>query len=152
MDTLTKERRSEVMGLIRNKDTVPELVIRRLLHGMGYRFRLHGGALPGRPDIVLRRWKAVIFVHGCFWHRHKGCPKTRTPKSRIAFWEAKFDTNMKRDREAGRKLRRLGWRVLVIWECQLQKLDWLRSRIETFLEEEKPCVPSNSSRERAGSR
>lgn len=106
------------MSRIRGRDTQPELLVRSALHRAGYRFRLHRKDLPGRPDIVLPKYHTVVFVHGCFWHRHAGCRFTYTPKSRIAFWQNKFDANVERDRLARDKLRRLGWTVVTVWECQ----------------------------------
>lgn len=134
MDTLTTAERSEIMGRVRSKNTRPEIAVRRLLHGMGYRFRLHRSDLPGRPDIVFPRKRVAVFVHGCFWHRHVGCPSTRTPKSRVAFWTGKFNDNMRRDRAARRALRRDGWRVLVVWECQVANVERLVNRIRRFME------------------
>ena len=135
MDTLSPSQRSQVMGRVRSKDTRPELAVRSLLHGMGYRFRLHSTELPGKPDIVLPRHQVAIFVHGCFWHRHPGCRANRTPKSRLAFWRAKFSANVKRDRAARQALRRHGWRVLVVWECELADPDHLRGKLARFIKE-----------------
>lgn len=121
MDSLTPEKRSWNMSRIKGKDTKPELLVRSLLHRAGYRFTVNGPknkSLPGRPDIVLPKFKAVVFVHGCYWHRHRNCKYAYTPKSRVEFWEAKFDANVKRDRRNQRDLKRLGWKVVVIWECQ----------------------------------
>ena len=121
MDHLTPERRSWNMSRIPNKDTKPELLVRSLLHRAGYRFTVNGPknkSLPGRPDIVLPKFKAVVFVHGCYWHRHRNCKYAYTPKSRVEFWEAKFDANVKRDRRNQRDLRKLGWKMIVVWECQ----------------------------------
>ena len=109
------------MSRIKGKDTKPELLVRSLLHRAGYRFTVNGPknkSLPGRPDIVLPKFKAVVFVHGCYWHRHQNCKYAYTPKSRVEFWNAKFDTNVKRDHRNQRDLKRLGWKVVVIWECQ----------------------------------
>ncbi len=117
------------MSRIRATNTKPELVVRSLLHGMGFRYRLHVRALPGCPDIVLPRWQCIILVHGCFWHRHQGCHLAYTPKSRKAFWNKKFEGNVYRDRNALTKLRHLGWRVLVVWECELQDHDRLTHRL-----------------------
>lgn len=137
MDTLTPAERSERMRRVKSRDTSPELVVRRLLHGMGYRYRLHGSDLPGRPDIVFRRRRKVVFVHGCFWHRHPdpACPLARWPKSRLEFWGAKFESNVARDRVVMDQLARLGWRAAVVWECQLRDLPVLKSRLREFLEE-----------------
>ena len=120
MDRLTKEHRSWNMSRIGGKDTRPELLVRSLLHRMGYRFRLHPAALPGRPDIVLPRHGAALLIHGCFWHRHKACRYAYQPKSRPDFWTEKFDANVRRDRKVIAALRKLGWRVRVVWECELR--------------------------------
>ena len=107
------------MSRIRGKDTQPELALRKVLHGLGFRYRLHGVGLPGKPDIVLSRYKAVVFVHGCFWHRHKGCSIATTPKSNTAYWIDKFEQNKVRDQKVKKKLQTLGWRVFVVWECEV---------------------------------
>jgi DNA mismatch endonuclease (patch repair protein) len=133
MDTLSPQERSERMGRVKGKDTKPELVVRRLVHRLGFRYRLHSSALPGKPDLVFGRRKCLIFVHGCFWHRHQGCPLCRTPKSRLDFWEPKLEENRKRDSRNQRRLRRDGWRLMVIWECQLADENRLRRRILEFL-------------------
>jgi DNA mismatch endonuclease (patch repair protein) len=117
MDTLTVEQRSAVMSRVRSKNTRPELIVRSILHRMGFRFRLHRSDLPGRPDIVLPRHGAVVFVHGCFWHGHH-CKRGSEPSSNIEFWRDKIDGNRRRDRRSIRRLRRDGWRVVVVWECQ----------------------------------
>ena len=135
MDHLTPERRSWNMSRIPNKNTKPELLVRSLLHRAGYRFTVNGRknkSLPGRPDIVLPKFKAVVFVHGCYWHRHRNCKYAYTPKSRVEFWEAKFDANVKRDRRNQRDLKRLGWKVIVIWECQTRTQSQL-NRILTHI-------------------
>lgn len=119
-DVISRVRRSELMSRIRGSDTKPEFAVRRGLHRAGFRFRLHQGRLPGRPDLVLARYRAVIFVHGCFWHRHRGCPLAYRPKSRTGFWSEKFRQNRARDRRQERELREAGWRVLVVWECGLR--------------------------------
>ena len=113
--------RSRIMASIRGKDTAPELAVRRALHAAGLRFRLHPASLPGRPDIVLPRHRAVIFVHGCFWHRHIGCSRSVLPKANRAWWIAKLRRNRFRDRRNQRELNDLGWRVFVIWECGLER-------------------------------
>lgn len=122
------------MRRVRNKDTKPEMLIRRLVHSLGYRFRLHYGKLPGRPDLVFPERRKAIFVHGCFWHRHEGCPRCRTPKSRLDFWVPKLEKNRLRDVENEAKLRELGWDVLVVWECEVEEAADLPGRIMTFLE------------------
>ena len=134
VDSLTKEKRSWNMSRIRNKDTKPELVVRSLLHRIGYRFRLHRKDLPGKPDIVLPKYKTVIFVNGCFWHRHKGCKYAYKPKSRINFWQKKFNGNIERHQKYKKKLKRQGWKVLVIWECQIKELKTLKNRLQKELQ------------------
>lgn len=140
VDTVTKERRSEIMGRVRAKDTRPEMTVRRMVHAMGYRYRLHREDLPGKPDLVLPRLHAVILVHGCFWHRHQGCDRTRTPKSRVDFWTRKFEDNVRRDQTVRRKLRRAGWSVLVIWECEAEQEEKLRRKIERFMDGVKDAI------------
>lgn len=117
------------------KDTKPEIAVRKLLHGMGYRFRLHRKDLPGCPDIVLPRRRKIILVHGCFWHGHKGCPKARRPASNSDFWDLKIDGNIERDRKNTRTLRRAGWGVLILWTCELSKFEKLDRRLKRFLDE-----------------
>lgn len=134
MDSLSKAQRSALMGRVRSKDTQPELAVRRLVHGMGYRYRLHDAKLPGKPDLVFRNRAKVIFVHGCFWHRHKGCPSTRTPKSNRKFWQNKFKDNISRDTKARKQLRRLGWAALIIWECEIGEVTRLAKRLREFLD------------------
>lgn len=148
MDTVSKERRSEIMGLVKARNTRPEVFVRRLFHRLGYRFRLHPKNLPGGPDFALPRHRVAVFVHGCFWHRHPGCPNTRTPKSRVEFWEEKFQGNMRRDKRARRLLSKAGWRVLVVWECELVDTEALAAKIQKFMGGTR-CGPSSSSRERA---
>ncbi len=132
-DTMTKRQRSRVMSRIGGKDTRPELRLRSLLHGLGYRYRLHDRRLPGSPDLVFPSRSKVIFMHGCFWHRHT-CRRGRsTPSSRVEFWQAKLERNRLRDRRVRRQLRALGWDVMVVWECQLADLDRLEQRIRRFL-------------------
>lgn len=137
MDSLTRSQRSERMGRIKGKDTKPELLVRRLTHGMGFRYRLHDGRFPGRPDLVFPARKKAIFVHGCFWHRHasESCKLGRLPKSRLDFWLPKLEANRLRDERNLAELERLGWQVLVIWECELKDSTALASRIKAFLEE-----------------
>jgi len=118
------------MAAIHGKDTAPELAVRRILHAMGLRFRLHRKDLPGRPDIVLPRHRTVVFVHGCFWHRHEGCRYTTTPKTRLEFWQAKFDANVARDHRNRIALEEMGWRGLVVWECELRDAEALRDRLK----------------------
>jgi len=127
-DSLTKEKRSWNMSRIRSKDTKPEMYVRSLLHHMGYRFRLHQKGLPGRPDIVLPKYKTIIFVHGCFWHRHKNCKYAYTPKSKIEFWLKKFQGNIERDKKHEEELKKLGWKKIVVWECQIKNLSALENK------------------------
>ena len=134
MDTLTAAERSERMRRIRSKDTGPEMIVRRLVHGMGFRYRLHDRTLPGAPDLVFKNKRKVILVHGCFWHFHRVCHQVRLPKSRIEFWKTKFEENRRRDGLNRRKLRAQGWEVLVIWECQTKRAEELARQIRRFLE------------------
>ncbi len=121
MDRLTPERRSWLMSRVKAKDTSPEMAVRRKAHAMGLRFRLHRKDLPGTPDLVFPKHRAVVFVHGCFWHRHPGCRKAGMPKSRVAFWKEKFARNVERVRRDVRALGDLGWSVTVIWECETKR-------------------------------
>ena len=133
MDTLSPEERSALMSRIRGVNTKPELIVRRALHAQGYRFRLHGRGLPGRPDLVFRKRRVVVFVHGCFWHRHDGCAKSRLPKTRHDYWRGKFEGNVERDRRNERQLAADGWRVFVAWECEIEKDERLIERLVEFL-------------------
>lgn len=135
MDRLDKSRRSWNMGRIKGRDTVPEIAVRSILHRAGFRFRLHRKDLPGRPDIALPGRKIVIFVHGCFWHRHKGCKYSYTPKSNVAFWQDKFESNVARDRKNAKDLKAVGWRVVVVWECEIGKPELLEARLKKMLGE-----------------
>ena len=121
------------MSGIRGKDTKPELAVRSVVHRMGYRYRLHGKELPGKPDLIFPARAKIIFVHGCFWHGHACQTGRRRPKSNCSYWNPKLDGNMKRDRATTRKLRRMGWGVLVLWECQLKDQAKLRKRLARFL-------------------
>jgi DNA mismatch endonuclease (patch repair protein) len=125
-DIVSKRKRSEMMSGIKGRDTQPEVIVRSFLHRAGLRFRLHDRKLPGRPDIVLARYKTAILVHGCFWHRHQGCRFCYMPKSNRAFWKAKFAANVERDARKARELRRAGWRVITIWECRITPKDLQR--------------------------
>lgn len=133
MDRLSPQRRSENMRRIRCKDTSPEMTVRRLVHRMGFRYRLHVHALPGRPDLVFPRLKKIIQVQGCFWHQHAGCPQAHVPKSRIEYWRPKLLNNRKRDRLNGKLLREDGWEVLTIWECEVAAATLIEQRIAEFL-------------------
>ena len=133
MDVLSPVERSAQMALVRSKDTKPEWTVRRIVHALGFRYRLHSALLPGKPDLVFPRLRKIIFVHGCFWHRH-GCRYTTTPKTRTLFWEEKFAANVARDRRVRRALRAMDWQCLVVWQCQLKNIDNVRRRAEKFLE------------------
>ncbi|WP_454907285.1 very short patch repair endonuclease [Variovorax gossypii] len=119
VDFLSPKERSERMSRITSRDTQPELALRRVLHGLGFRYRLHGSGLPGKPDLVLPRYKTVVFVHGCFWHRHADCNIATTPKSNTPFWVEKFQRNVSRDARVTKALEEAGWKVLVAWECEV---------------------------------
>lgn len=133
MDKISPEQRSWNMSRIRSKNTKPEIIVRSMLHRMGLRFRLHDSKLPGNPDIVLAKHRTVIFVHGCFWHRHSGCVYAYTPQSRVEFWEAKFQKNVYNDRENIRVLKELGWHVIIFWECEIKHTEKLSEAIASFL-------------------
>jgi DNA mismatch endonuclease (patch repair protein) len=122
------------MARVRSTNTRPEMLVRKLVHGMGYRYRLHVRNLPGCPDIVFRKRARVIFVHGCFWHRHTGCALARLPKSRLDFWVPKLEGNKTRDETNKRELRRMGWKVLTVWECELKWPARLANRVRRFLD------------------
>jgi DNA mismatch endonuclease (patch repair protein) len=131
-DCFDASKRSEIMSHVKGADTSVEIMVRSLLHGLGYRFRIHVAGLPGKPDIVLPKHRRVIFVNGCFWHGHKGCTRSTMPKTNSEFWARKILGNMRRDKENVRQLRYLGWRVLVIWQCQTKKPGVVARKIETF--------------------
>lgn len=136
MDILSKEKRSWNMSRIKGKNTTPELIVRSKLHRMGYRFRLHSNKLAGKPDIILPKYLTVIFVHGCFWHRHKDCQYAYTPKSRIEFWKKKFDDNVNRFKFVESLLKEKGWKVAVIWECETYKEEKLNIRLKKIFNSE----------------
>ncbi|MBN9585722.1 MAG: very short patch repair endonuclease [Afipia sp. 62-7] len=148
MDTLTPAQRSERMSRVRNKDTKPEMRVRRLVHGMGYRYRLHRQGLPGRPDLVFPGLRKVIFVHGCFWHRHPdpSCKLARLPKTRQEFWLPKLQANQVRDECNLVTLEASGWAVMVVWECELRNKEHLVNKLRKFLGA-RPCVQSSCLRE-----
>ncbi|MEM9630378.1 MAG: very short patch repair endonuclease [Pseudomonadota bacterium] len=133
MDRITKELRSKIMSRVRTKDTAPELIVRRTLHAMGYRYRLHVKTLPGTPDIVFRMRKKAIFVHGCFWHGHD-CRRGQSPKTNEEFWHSKIAKNRARDNQACRALEEQGWQVLIVWQCEIKDLAILQDRLQKFLE------------------
>lgn len=132
-DHLTASERSENMRRIRGRDSAPELTVRRLAHRLGYRFRLHRSGLPGRPDLVFPSRHKVIFVHGCFWHRHVGCRYAYTPKSNVEFWLSKFAANVARDERVNGQLVGSGWDVLVLWECETRDANLIANRLRAFL-------------------
>ena len=133
VDHVTPERRSWLMSRVRGENTKPEMVVRSMAHRLGFRFRLHRRELPGRPDLVFPGRKKVIFVHGCFWHRHPGCSKATMPKSNVAMWKEKFARNVARDAEQAAALKRAGWRVLVVWQCETADEPTLEKRLTHFL-------------------
>lgn len=135
VDFLSATERSERMSRIRGKDTQPELALRKALHRQGFRYRLHDAGLPGKPDLVLPRYKTVVFVHGCFWHRHEGCSIATTPKSNTQFWTDKFERNVARDLRSQALLEELGWRVFVVWECELATAARARATAETLAQQ-----------------
>ncbi|EXJ16937.1 very short patch repair endonuclease [Imhoffiella purpurea] len=132
-DKISPQARSEVMRRIRKRDTKPELALRRLVHGMGYRYRLYRKDLPGSPDLVFPGRRAMIFMHGCFWHQHPGCRLARQPKSRPDYWLAKLARNVERDAEVRAQLAALGWKVLVIWKCEITDPGLVGERVAAFL-------------------
>jgi len=136
-DTHTKEQRSENMRAIRSKNTTPELLIRSALHRKGYRFRLHCSYLPGKPDIVLPRYRTAIDVRGCFWHRHPGCRKATTPSTNADYWKEKFRRNVQRDRKNKASLQKMGWKTIVVWECETADMDEMIKRLHDKLERNK---------------
>lgn len=133
-DTRTAQKRSEIMSKVRSKDTKPELVVRRLIFGMGYRYRLHVTSLPGKPDIVMAGRRKIIDVRGCFWHGHEGCKYGRLPKSREGFWRIKIERNRERDKLNQATLKKDGWQVLVVWQCELKNQEALKARLYEFIE------------------
>lgn len=133
MDIVSPEKRSRMMAGIRGKNTKPELTVRKLVHGMGFRYRLHRKDLPGSPDLVFPRLKKLIFVHGCFWHQHPGCRFAYTPKSNAHFWLAKLERNAQRDGQTVKALDVLGWQVLIVWECEADDLPALTRKVSSFL-------------------
>ncbi|MEW6535545.1 MAG: DNA mismatch endonuclease Vsr [Candidatus Auribacterota bacterium] len=134
VDHLSSQKRSWNMSKIRSNNTRPEMIVRRLLHSLGFRFRLHRKDLPGKPDIVLPKFMTVIFIHGCFWHRHSGCARCTTPKSNLDYWEQKFQKNIQRDHDNQSALIKAGWNVLVIWECETKDTETLQKNIVSFLQ------------------
>jgi DNA mismatch endonuclease (patch repair protein) len=133
VDTISSNRRSENMRRIKSKGMKPEMAVRRLVHSKGFRFRLHSASLPGKPDLVLPKLKKIIEVRGCFWHRHNRCIDSHIPKSRREYWLPKLRRNQRRDRDNLRRLHAMGWRVLVVWECEVAESEELSARLDAFL-------------------
>lgn len=134
MDKLSPERRGWLMSRVKSKNTTPEMAVRHLVFGMGYRYRLHDKRLPGRPDLVFSGPRKIVFVNGCFWHGHEGCRYARLPKTRVDFWRAKIEKNQTRDRENIALLEASGWRVLTVWQCELKNVERLASELYDFIE------------------
>lgn len=120
------------MSRVKGKSTAPEMTVRRLAHSLGMRFRLHKPDLPGRPDLAFPRYRTVVFVHGCFWHRHPGCKKATSPKSKVEYWEKKFRTNVERDARNATELEQMGWRVLTVWECETKNAELLKAKLDSI--------------------
>lgn len=132
-DVFSKEKRSWIMSRVKGRDTKPEILVRSLVHRMGYRFRIHRRDMPGNPDVVLPRHRKVIFVHGCFWHGHKRCSRSKRPSSNKRFWTDKLNKNIQRDKRFRKELRKMGWKILVVWECKTKNLQKLLLTLEDFL-------------------
>ena len=136
-DTLTKKERSERMSRVRGRDTKPEMIVRRLVHRLGFRYRLHDRRLPGAPDLVFKARRKAIFIHGCFWHRHSdpACKLARMPKSKLDFWRPKLESNRQRDLRNQSELDAIGWKYLIVWECELGHREQLENKLLAFLTE-----------------
>lgn len=132
-DIVSRSKRKEMMSSVKQRHTKPEITVRKLLHRLGYRFRLHDKKLPGTPDIVLPKYKSVIFVHGCFWHQHENCRKARRPTSNVEFWNEKLDKNIERDSRKESELKNTGWKVLTIWDCEIKYEETLIGKIKKNL-------------------
>ncbi len=137
-DVFSKKKRSAIMSRVRGKNTSPEIIVRKVVHSLGYRFRLHKNNLPGKPDLILPRHQKIILVHGCFWHGHANCHRSVLPTTNITFWSKKILGNKRRDTRVIGSLRRRGWKVLVVWQCQTKKADYLTKRLKHFLQDERP--------------
>lgn len=135
VDHVDRTKRSLIMASVRSRDTKPELAVRRMLYSLGYRYRLHSSTLPGKPDLVFPSRCKVVFVHGCFWHRHRKCQYATTPKTRVNYWEDKFDANVARDRRTVQSLKKMGWAVATVWQCELKDPQRLVRRLNDFLSE-----------------
>lgn len=132
-DTVSKSVRSRIMSSVKQRHTKPEMIVRSLLHRLGFRFRLHRKDLPGSPDIVLPKFHTAIFVHGCFWHQHKNCTKSRRPSSNQDYWNTKLDENISRDKRKEKELSKLGWRVATVWQCEIRDLETLTKKLKKLL-------------------
>lgn len=137
MDTVSPEKRSWVMSRVKGRNTEPERRVRSLLHRLGFRFRVQRKDLPGTPDIVLPKYKTVIFVHGCFWHRHAGCKRATTPANNAEYWQKKFARNLARDARVQQELKESGWQVIIVWECELRDMDTLAITLPQSIRNEK---------------
>lgn len=135
-DVFSKEKRSWIMSRVKGRDTKPEMLVRSFVHRMGFRFRVHRRDLPGNPDIVLPRHRKVIFVNGCFWHGHKRCPRSKRPATNKSVWNKKLDANIERDKHCRKELRRMGWKLLVVWQCETHNHEKLLGKLERFLHDE----------------
>jgi DNA mismatch endonuclease, patch repair protein len=133
-DVFSPEKRSAIMSRVTGRNTKPEIVVRKIVHSLGFRFRLHRKDLPGKPDLVLPRHRKIIFVNGCFWHGHSKCRRSKLPSSNIEFWRAKIARNKSRDLEVTRSLREIGWEILVVWQCEIVQRDHLLSKLHSFLD------------------
>lgn len=140
MDVFSKEKRSKIMSKVQGKNTKPELVVRSLLHRLGFRFRLHRSDLPGNPDIVLPKYRKVIFVHGCFWHGHEGCSRAKRPSTNRVFWDEKLDKNIARDRRTVVELAQFGWESLIVWSCETKDKECLQAKLLSFLAPHTPIT------------
>jgi DNA mismatch endonuclease (patch repair protein) len=132
-DHVDRKKRSLIMAAVHSEDTRPEMAVRKIVRGLGYRYRVHVRTLPGRPDLVFPARRKIVFVHGCFWHRHRNCRYASSPKTRRKFWEAKFAANVARDRRIVHELKRMGWAAFTVWQCQLKKPERLMGRLNVFL-------------------
>ena len=144
MDKVSQKVRSRIMSSVRSTNTKPEIAVRSLLHRLGYRFRLHAD-LPGKPDIVLGKYASVVFVHGCFWHRHQNCSRATMPQTNVVFWEGKFNSTVARDQRNAARLRRNGWSVLTVWECQLSNPETVARRLDKTLKKRLSVLSSHAS-------
>lgn len=139
MDNLTKKQRSFCMSRIRSKNTGPEIIVRKILTDLGIKYRLHKTTLPGKPDIVISKQKTVVFINGCFWHQHKNCKKSSIPKTNIKYWKPKLKRNVDKQKKDFKLLRQLGWKKIVVWECQVKNNRFLNKKFEKALHEKKHC-------------